>query len=55
VTTAMSVPQMVTGQDRMQPTLFAMQVTLAAGMKAYRVRPRRAGELLHHNAALSFQ
>jgi hypothetical protein len=33
----MSVPQMVTGQDRVQPTLFAMQVALAASMKAYGV------------------
>jgi polyketide synthase 5 len=39
VTTAMSVPQMLTGQDRVQPTLFAMQVALAASMKAYEARP----------------
>src|SRR6201993_2030417 len=30
VTDAMSAPQVVTGQDRIQPTLFTMQVALAA-------------------------
>ncbi|MFY9767382.1 MAG: type I polyketide synthase, partial [Mycobacterium sp.] len=39
VTEAMSAPQIVTGQDRIQPTLFTMQVALAATMKAYGVRP----------------
>ena len=39
VTEAMSAPQIVTGQDRIQPTLFTMQVGLAATMKAYGVRP----------------
>jgi hypothetical protein len=51
----MSVPQMVTGQDRVQPTLFAMQVALEASMKGIRGAPRRARKFLHHNAALSFQ
>ncbi|MGZ4533389.1 MAG: acyltransferase domain-containing protein, partial [Mycobacteriaceae bacterium] len=39
VTEAMSAPQTVAGQDRLQPTLFAMQVALAAAMKSYGVRP----------------
>ncbi|MFZ3345306.1 type I polyketide synthase, partial [Mycobacterium sp.] len=39
VTEAMSAPQTVTGIDRIQPTLFTMQVALAATMKAYGVRP----------------
>jgi polyketide synthase 5 len=39
VTNAMTSPQIVTGQDRIQPTLFTMQVALAATMKAYGVRP----------------
>ena len=39
VTEAMSAPQIVTGIDRVQPTLFTMQVALAATMKAYGVRP----------------
>ncbi len=39
VTDAMSAPQTVTGQDRIQPTLFTMQVALAATMKAHGVRP----------------
>ena len=39
VTNAMTAPQIVTGQDRIQPTLFTMQVALAATMKAYGVRP----------------
>ena len=39
VTEAMSAPQIVTGIDRIQPTLFTMQVALAATMKAYGVRP----------------
>ncbi len=39
VTEAMSASQIVTGQDRVQPTLFTMQVALAATMKAYGVRP----------------
>ena len=34
VTEAMSAPQTVTGIDRVQPTLFAMQVALAATMRS---------------------
>src|SRR6478736_4629411 len=34
VTEAMSAPQIVTGQDQIQPTLFSMQVALAATLKA---------------------
>lgn len=36
---AMSAPQTVTGIDRVQPTIFAMQVALAETMKSYGVRP----------------
>ena len=41
VTDAMSAPETVTGIDRVQPTLFTMQVALAATMKAYGVQPGR--------------
>ena len=37
VTEAMSAPQTVTGIDRVQPTLFAMQVALATTMRSYGV------------------
>ncbi|MDV3129280.1 type I polyketide synthase [Mycobacterium sp. 21AC1] len=46
VTEAMSAPQTVTGQDRVQPTLFTMQVALAATMKSYGVRP---GAVIGHS------
>ncbi|BBX88745.1 polyketide synthase [Mycolicibacterium boenickei] len=39
VTEAMSAPEAVTGQDRLQPTLFTMQVAMAATMKAHGVHP----------------
>jgi polyketide synthase 5 len=39
VTEAMTAPHTVTGIDRVQPTLFAMQVALADTMKSYGVTP----------------
>jgi polyketide synthase 5 len=39
VTEAMTAPEVVTGIDRVQPTLFTMQVALAAAMSAYGARP----------------
>jgi polyketide synthase 5 len=39
VTEAMSAPETVTGINRVQPTVFAVQVALAATMKAYGVQP----------------
>ncbi|WP_343602342.1 sulfolipid-1 biosynthesis phthioceranic/hydroxyphthioceranic acid synthase, partial [Mycobacterium sp.] len=39
VTEAMTSPQTVTGIDRIQPTIFTMQVALAATMTAYGARP----------------
>nr|WP_275957425.1 sulfolipid-1 biosynthesis phthioceranic/hydroxyphthioceranic acid synthase [[Mycobacterium] fortunisiensis] len=39
VTEAISAAEAVSGQDRLQPTLFTMQVALAAAMKAYGIRP----------------
>jgi polyketide synthase 5 len=46
VTEAMSTAQTVTGIDRIQPTLFTMQIALAATMKAYGVLP---GAVIGHS------
>ncbi|MGD1252931.1 sulfolipid-1 biosynthesis phthioceranic/hydroxyphthioceranic acid synthase [Mycobacterium seoulense] len=46
VTAAMSAPEVVTGIDRVQPTIFTMQVALAEAMKSYGVRP---GAVIGHS------
>ena len=46
VTEAMSAPETVTGIDRVQPTLFAMQVALAATMRSYGAHP---GAVIGHS------
>ena len=46
VTQAMSAPEVVTGIDRVQPTVFAVQVALAATMKSYGVTP---GAVIGHS------
>ncbi|SON63260.1 Mycocerosic acid synthase-like polyketide synthase [Mycobacterium simulans] len=46
VTEAMTAPQTVTGIDWVQPTLFAMQVALAATMKSHGVQP---GAVIGHS------
>lgn len=46
VTEAMSAPEKVTGIDRVQPTVFAVQVALAAAMKSYGVVP---GAVIGHS------
>lgn len=46
VTEAMTATEVVTGIDRVQPTLFTMQVSLAATMKAHGVTP---GAVIGHS------
>ncbi|MBJ7339977.1 sulfolipid-1 biosynthesis phthioceranic/hydroxyphthioceranic acid synthase [Mycolicibacterium sp.] len=46
VTEAMSAPETVTGIGRVQPTLFAMQVALAATLASHGVRP---GAVIGHS------
>lgn len=46
VTEAMTAPETVTGIDRVQPTIFAMQVAMAETLKSYGVRP---GAIIGHS------
>ena len=46
VTEAMLAPETVTGIDRVQPTIFAMQVAMAAAMTSYGVTP---GAVIGHS------
>lgn len=46
VTEAMTAPETVTGIDRVQPTIFAMQVAMAQTLKSYGVRP---GAVIGHS------
>ncbi len=46
VTDALSAPLVVTGQDRIQPALFTMQVSLAAALKSRGARP---GAVIGHS------
>ena len=46
VTEAMTAPETVIGIDRVQPTIFAMQVAMAATMKSYGVVP---GAVIGHS------
>jgi len=46
VTEAMSAPETVTGIDQIQPTIFTMQVALAAALTSYGVRP---GAVIGHS------
>ncbi len=46
VTDAMSAPEAINGIDRIQPTIFTMQVAMAAAMESHGVRP---GAVIGHS------